>query len=311
MEQISQNQNEKFRIENKKLDIKNKVLIFICSNYNQISEMSSSVQEFKNNFTIKIIQNNELSPYFNEYKNIFEESINIFIDTFIKDLTKRIENKNLYKILNLFIDNYDFVSSISKTEEEFMINFERKKNLDNKLIKNFEMSKTYYNEILNDNIKKFKNHLKHKIENLFFKKYSEAINISKDEIEFKYKLKELLEQKEDIKILLQKEEYKRLYEQIISENLFKIKIDIHEKEDIRKNQEINKINEFIDINYNEIYKISNNKSEFVNNMKIKASNMFRNISYFNIYLNRRAKDFEIEKLLKRKKLKRQMNIKNY
>lgn len=362
------------RNEIKKLNVQNKMLKLFADNFNSINESSSNEQEFKNNFRNKFNEDNELFQNYNAFQDYYENLLNIYLVKFRKDLTLRIEkaeNAIKNKMLNFFNDNYKAISEISTTEEEFKIkyknkfdtipelenqyiqyqnyyetllrdkcdifkitlrnrnekekidkeskilqffntnypeisesssteeiflnNIERKKNLDNELLNNLNKYIAYYDTILNENLIKFKNHLKKKIENLLDKKYVDSIHLSSDENEFKNKLKELLEQEEGIRTLLQKEEYKSLYEQFISENIIKIRRDIEIKEENLKNREVNKINKFIDSNYDEIYQISNNKNEFINNMKNKASNMFKNESYFNIYLSRRAKDFEKEK----------------
>ena len=250
------------RNENAENIIKNKILKFFNDNYNDISATSSAEDEFKNKYKNKFDLIPELRNIYNQYINYYDMLLNdkceIFL-VFLKNKNEKEKADKENKILQFFNTNYSELSENSSTEEEFINNIERKKNLDNELLINLDRHQIYYDKILNDNLIKFRNNLKNRIENLFDKKYIDAIELSKDENDFKNKLKELLEQKQGIRSLLQKSEYKNLYEQLISENLTKIRRDIEKKEEARKNQNINKINEFIDSNYIEIYRLSNLK----------------------------------------------------
>ena len=278
--------------------IKNKILKFFNDNYNNISTTSSTENEFKNKYKNKFDLIPELANKYNQYKSYYDmlltDKCDIFL-AFLKNKNEKEKADKENKILQFFNTNYSELSENSLTEEEFVNNIEMKKNLDNELLKNLDKYKRYYDKILNDNLIKFRNKLKNKIENLFDKKYLDAIDISKDENDFKNKLKELLEQKQDIRSLLQKSEYINLYEQFISENLLKIRRDIEKNEEAKKNKKITKINEFIDSNYDEIYRLSSNKEEFNNNMKNKASDAIKNEPYFTIYLSKIVKNFEKEK----------------
>jgi len=292
------NDSLKERDKNEDTQIKNEFLNFFNSNYNQICEMSSNEKEFKINFQNKLNTINNLKNNYNKYLSYYNELMTFNCGLFKKYIEKKNEKDMINKenqILQFFNENFDEVSESSATEEEFEQNFEKKKKLNNKLLKDLEQNKLYYYSVLEENKSKFKNYLKNKFENLFHQKYGDAIDLSTNENEFKINLKNLLLQKEGIKELLNQKEYIDLYERLINENLIKIRKDIISKETSKKNEEINQINEFIDSNYDEIYKYSINKNEFIENMKKKASNRFKNISYFNTYLSKRAKDFEKEK----------------
>ena len=302
------------RIENEENTIKNKFRNFFYDQFNEISEASSSEEEFKSKYKAKLETINELKNKYNEYKDYYElvlkDRCNAFLSLLkIRNEKEKIEKENAIK--HFFEANFSEISSDSSTEEEFLNNFERKKQLETELLKNLDEYKNYYDKILNENINKFKNVLKDKIEKLFFQNFSLAIDLSTDEKDFKDKLKELLCKKEGINSLFQKEEYNTLYERLISENINKIKNDLEINETTKKNKEINDINEFIDSNYDKIYQQSNNKNEFINNMKNKASNKFKNETYFNTYLSRKAKDFEKDKKEEFEEMERQKKTNEY
>lgn len=68
-------------------------LNFFNFQYNEISNTSQNIDEFKTNFINKLKQNDILKSYYNNYNNFFEESFKSISYIFTIDLNKRKENK--------------------------------------------------------------------------------------------------------------------------------------------------------------------------------------------------------------------------
>ena len=296
---ITFNRELTLRNENEENNVKRKFDNFFSENFNEINTISKSEQEFKKRYKDKLDTIHELKNNYDKYKDYYELLLNERCNTFHRFLQMRKEKEKSEeenKINQFFNDNYPEISKNSSTEEEFLSNFEiKRKFLSGELLQIVNKHNDFYNSNLNEKLIQFRDVLRERIEKLFNQNYELALSSSTDKDNFKNKLKEILEEKPGIKALFIKEEYKQLYDQLISQNLTKIINDIQTQEETRKNQEMNKINEFIESNYDEIYKISNNKDEFINNMRNKASNMFRNESFFNIQLSKKAKDYEKDK----------------
>lgn len=261
-------------------------------NYRTISEASSNIEEFKNNFFEKFKQDPELFSNFNNFKDYFENLLNFYSKFFVREMELK-EYHIKEKFINFFSKNFNEINAISKSGEEFEKRYKEKLDIIPELKYNYDKYKDFYNNLLKEKYDTFLIFLKMrkekekleeeiKINQFFDDNYLEIRNISSTEEEFLSNFeKKKLSNKELHQIL---NKHKKIYDMNLNKKLIQFK-------EILKY----KINEFIESYYNEVLKISNTKDEFVYNMRNKASKKFKNNDYFNMLLNKKVNDYEIDK----------------